>query len=199
MRRDAVDWLIQMAFLEGAITTHGLYEKVAGRRIPKRVGTAASRKRLIERLESVLVGNATSEEEYLTIGGFLRNLRSDASLRPQEIFTRLGVSQNLYRMIEHDRLSPLKIPVEAWRRFREVFCLPVETLGEMIRRTHQLVLFRPAFNTTLARYDARKNKGLKRRALEQAATELYAKARLTLPSDDERKIRELLDSIARNI
>lgn len=196
MKRDAVDWLIQMAFLEGTITTHGLYEKVAGRRTPKRLATTASKKRLVERLESVLAGDTTSEEEYLTIGGFLRTLRSNASLRPEEIFTRLGVSQNIYRMIEHDRVSPLKIPVEAWSRFREVFGMPVEKLGEMIRRTHQLVLFRPAFNTTLARYDARKNKRLKRGALEQAATELYAKARLTLPSEDERKIQELLDSIA---
>lgn len=197
MKRDLVDKLIQIAYLEGVITTHGLYEQVAGRRKTTSVAAAASKKRLIERLEKALRGDTRLQEEYLTIGGFLKTLRSGTSVGSQEIFTRLGVSRNLYRMIEHDRVSPLRIPVNVWRRFQGIFNLPVDALAGMIRRTYQLVLFRPAFNSTLARYDARKSKPVKRRTVELAATELFVRARFELSAEEEKKIQELVDSIAR--
>ncbi len=99
-------------------------------------------------------------------------------------------------MLEQDRISPLKIPLEAWRRLRQFVKLPPKVLGEMIRRTHQLVWFRPSFRTTLARYDARKQKGMKASTLEKAATELYTKAQLSLPADEKERLDALLKSIS---
>ena len=97
---------------------------------------------------------------------------------------------------ERDRISPLKISVDAWKRMRTFFNVPAEELQEMIRRTHQLVFFRPAFRTTLARYDAKKNKAMKASTLEKAASELYTKAHLDLPEVEKEKLERLLKSIA---
>jgi DNA-binding XRE family transcriptional regulator len=210
MERDNVDCLLQLAFLEGTITTRGLYEKALARKMPEVQAPQASRHRLRERLEAGLAattflqigtipGVAVQNDNLgvtLTVGSFLRQTRSEVILRPQEVASRLGISRNVYRMLEQDRISPLKISAGAWKRFCSLFNVPVEDVIGMIRRTHRLVFYRPSFRMTLARYDARKNRGMKAATLEKAATELYTKARLALPPEEEAKLNSLLNSIA---
>jgi hypothetical protein len=58
------------------------------------------------------------------------------------------------------------------------------------------VFYRPSFRTTLARYDAKKNKAMKASTLEKAASELFSKARLELPSNEREKLERLLKLIA---
>jgi hypothetical protein len=145
-------------------------------------------------LEQALDENAP-QEVPLTVGAFLKSVRSGQSLRAQEIFTRVGLAQNIYRMLEEDRISPLKIPAESWKRLRAFFNLSIDDLVEMIRRTHQLVFFRPAFRTTLARYDKRKSKATKTRTLEKAATEMYTRAQLPLPEEEQEKLARLIKAI----
>ena len=195
MRRDRVDILLQLTFLEGRINTHGAYEKSVARKLPQPLASSDSRSLLERSLEAALAAKSFQEEATTTVGSFLRSLRSAQSLRAQQIFPRIGLSRNIYRMLEQDRISPLKIPLEAWRRLCQLAKLPPQVLGEMIRRTHQLVWFRPSFRTTLARYDARKQKGMKASTLEKAATELYTKAQLSLPADEKAKLDALLKSI----
>jgi hypothetical protein len=84
-------------------------------------------------------------------------------------------------MLERDRISPLKVSLASWKKMRQFFQIPLNVLEDMIRRTHQLVYFRASFRTTLARYDARKNKKMKTATLEKAAEELFARATLPLP------------------
>lgn len=194
MKRDPVDRLIQLAYLEGIITTHGAYEKsvVAGN--PRAVATPAARAALLQRLEAALAGKAV-EAAPLTVGVFLRKARSEQSLRPQEIFARLGITQNIYRMLEEDRISPLKVPATAWKKFGQLFNLSADALVDMVRRTHQLVFFQPAFRSTLARYDGRKNKAMKAATIEKATKELYTRAQLVLPPEEEKKLDALLQSI----
>jgi hypothetical protein len=98
-------------------------------------------------------------------------------------------------MLEQDRISPLRISVAAWKKFGQLFSISSEVLAEMVRRTHQLVFFRPAFRVTLARYDVRKNKNMKAATLEQATRELYSRAKLALPPEEEKKLNALIDSI----
>ncbi len=195
MKRDDIDILLQLAFLEGRINTRGAYEKSVLRKKVQPLVPNLKRMMLQERLEAALAGGTKAAEVHLTVGAFLRSVRSEQSLRPAEIFSRIGISQNIYRMLEQDRVSPLKISSVSWNRLRAFFDLSADVLVEMVRRTHQLVYFRPSFRTTLARYDVRKKKGVKASAIEQAATELYTKAKLSLPREEEAKLEELLESI----
>ncbi|MBI3005751.1 MAG: hypothetical protein HYY49_10110 [Ignavibacteriales bacterium] len=196
MKRDPVDILIQMAFLEGNVTTHGLYEETV---LKKKVGDEASkeaRRNLIARLEAVLNEKAQAQNVRDTIGSFLKNIRLERSLQPQEISAQVGIGGNIYRMLEEDRISPLKISAASWKNFRLFLGVPMEKLEDMIRRTLQLIVFQPSFKTTLARYKDKKGGGKKADALKRAARELYSKAKLPLPEKDERELSELLKEIS---
>jgi transcriptional regulator with XRE-family HTH domain len=196
MKRDQIDILLQLAFLEGVITTHGLYEKTAEKRKSDVAVAPETSDAFLKKLEHALLIKSKPSFVPLTIGAFLRDVRTQRNLRPLEVSSRLGVSANIYRMLEHDRISPLKVPLESWKKLRRLFRLSTEATAEMIRRTHQLVWFEPSFKTTLARYDTRKRKTAKSKAIETAAKELYTRAILTLPEEEERKLSALIQSLA---
>lgn len=195
MRHDRTDILLQLAFLEGVITTRGLYESIAARKSPALRASHSARSALQRRLEAALENVAASREAPLTVGAFLKKGRLEQALRPQEISSRVGLSSNIYTMLEHDRISPLKIPPEIWKKLRGFFRCTTDELIGMIRRTHQLVWFRPSFRTALARYDIRKNKTLKKSTLEQAAAELYVRGKLSIPSEEQRKLDVLFQAL----
>jgi transcriptional regulator with XRE-family HTH domain len=197
MKRTRTDLLLQLAFVEGTMTTHGLYEKTAARKKPEALSSPEAKAAMVRKLEAALAKKAALAKAPLTLGLFLRNAREEQSLKPEEIFGRLGISSNLYKLLERDKISPLKIAPESWIKMQQLFKLPFEALEEMIRRTFQLVFFRPSFRTTLARYDGRKKKASKGSVLERAAEELYARASLTLPRQEEEKISQLLAAIKR--
>ncbi len=194
MKNERVDTLIQLAWLEGWISTHGAYEKAIVKRNTQTLVSPNSRVALIERLESVLA--ETKAETPLTVGALLRALRTEHSLRSKEIFSRIGVTQNIYRMMEQDTISPLKISLEVWKRLIALLNLSVDELAEMIRRTHQLVFFRPMLKGVLARYSSRKKKkSMKTSILEKAYSELYAKANLDLPEAEQRRLNNLITTL----
>jgi hypothetical protein len=195
MKPDPVDLLLQLAFLEGEITTHGLYEKVASRRKLLHESSEATRLALLEQLEAALARSSAKDRSPLTIGAYLSRMRKERSLRPQDVSARMGIPPNIYKMMEHDRISPLKIPIVAWRKLRLLFQVPNETLQALIRRTHQLVFFQASFRTTLARYDARRSKGTKAAMLKKATEELFARAALPLPPKEQRKLNQLLKAL----
>lgn len=193
MRNDPVDTMFQVAWLEGWINTHGAYEKaVAKRKVPANV-SASTRGSLITRLESAL--QATRPLLPLTIGPLLRGVRAEQGLRSQEIFFRLGVTQNIYQLMEQDAISPLKIPVAVWKKIMKLLNYPVDEMMEILRRTEQLVFYRPSFKGVLARYSDGKKRGMKRSTLEKANSELYSKASLPLPEDREAKLQLLITKL----
>lgn len=194
MKRDKIDLLVQLAFVEGGITTHGLYERtVAKRKSPER-SSAASKARLVHILAAAMARTRKTDAP-LTIGAFLRRVRAGHTVRSQDISSRLGITSNLYRLLEQDSLSPLRIPPRSWNRLTALFRIPFDDLEKLIRRTHQLVYFRASFCSTLARYDHRKGKGKRKTVLGQAAVELYTKADLSLPAKEEENLNHLLESI----
>lgn len=196
MKRDPVDILIQLAFLEGQVTTHGLYERTVLKKKAEAVVSVKQRQRLIDRLEAFLKEKAETEIAPLTIGSFLKHIRLERSLEPGEISRRVGLSGNIYRMLEEDRISPLKVSADSWKKFRLFLEIPLGKLEDMIRRTLQLVVFQPSFKTTLARYKDKKGKWKKSDALKRAAKELYARAHLRLPEKEERELSKLLKDIS---
>jgi transcriptional regulator with XRE-family HTH domain len=191
MKHDRIDKLLQLAYLEGKIDTHKAYERAVQARAITARASDASRYSLVGSLEQALEHRA-QQEVPLTIGAFLKGARASRSLKAQEVFARIGITHNIYRMLEEDRISPLRISVESWKRLRTLFHLSMDESIEMIRRTHQLVFFRSAFRTTLARYDKRTNGAIKAASLEKAATELYTRAKLPLPADEIAKLDQLI-------
>ncbi len=193
MRNNLVDTMLQIAWLEGWVNTHGAYEKaVTKRKVPAYI-SESTRENLVKRLESAL--EATRPLPPLTVGLLLRGARTGRGLRPQEIFSRLGVTQNIYQLMEQDVISPLKIPVAVWKKAIQLLSYPVDEMTEILRRTEQLVFYRPAFRGVLARYNDGKKPGLKRSTLEKANSELYAKASLPLPEDREAKLKILISKL----
>ncbi len=195
MKRNPVDLLLQLAFLEGEITTHGLYEKVAAKRKPPQRSAETVKLALLQQLEIALAGATEKDLFPLTVGAYLCRMREERSLRPQEVSSRIGVPSNIYKMMEHDRISPLKISIDAWRKLRKLFQVPKDALEAMIRRTHQLVYFQASFRTTLARYDGRKKREIKAATLKKATEELFARAALPLPPKEQLKLSKLLDAL----
>jgi transcriptional regulator with XRE-family HTH domain len=188
MKRDRLDRLLQLAYLEGRINTHGAYEKsVAKKKTAIRV-SIGSRAALRRRLEAALATGVSLDKVPDTIGAFLKKCRTERPMSAREIFTRVGVPQNIYRMMEQDRISPLKISVESWRKLSKLFEVSSDFLIDMITRTHRVVFFQPSFKSTLARYRAGKTRGMKASTLENAARELYIRADLSLPQAEQDKL-----------
>ncbi len=192
-KNDKIDRLIQLAWLEGWITTRGAYEKAVVNRNVTSTASPGARAALISRLERALA--ATPKPVSLTIGTMLQSLRAEQSLKSAEIFSRIGLSLNVYRLMEHDAISPLKIPVDAWTRLMRLFDLSVDELERIIRRTHQLVFFRPSVKQVLARYKFGKRKTRKSQSLEEGFSEMFAKANLEIPPEENEKLSNLLAAI----
>lgn len=193
MNNERVDRLLQLAWLEGWINTHGAYERAMTNRKPHVYVSPTSRNALIEQLKSVLA--ETKPAVPLTVGALLREMRATQSLRSQEIFSRLGVTQNIYRMMEQDAISPLKISANVWKKLMKLLNLPIDEFANTIRQTHQLVFFRPSIKGVLARYKTGKRKSLKSSTLEKAYAEMYVKAKLTIPRQDEKKLDDLIATL----
>ncbi|HWP82320.1 MAG TPA: hypothetical protein VNN76_06670 [Bacteroidota bacterium] len=195
MKKDLVDLLLQLAYLEGSISTRGLYEKIVGKRVIQHVASVDVKRKTLARLQQALNQRVDNAEVPLTIGMFLQQIRTKHAVAASELVSRLGISANHYKMLENDRLSPVKLPSTVWKRFARLFNLPLQELSEMIRRTHILVFFRPSFHLTLARYDARKNRSMKKAALQRATEQLYTRANLSLPTKEEEKLQALIDEL----
>lgn len=190
MNNQPVDELLRMAFLEGVVHTRGAWERAVARRTGL-VTVPPDRAALLEeRLVHAMAGSIRAE--LLTVGTFLRHTRTQAAGDAETAAPQLGLTRNIYRLLEHDRISPLRISPEVWRRLRSRWNIPCAVLEGMIRRTHQLVFFRPSYRATLARYRPAGGSGRRSAAMQKAATELYARALLQLPPEEEKRLQELI-------
>jgi hypothetical protein len=198
MKNDALDRLIRLAFLEGTIQTHGAWETNAARMAVRTHATPAVRQRLIGRLEAALGAPPAHDVLPETIGSYLRRTLGGKAAGLRSLATRLGLTEATVRLLEQDRISPVKVSAERWRAFMQTFSLGATEFAGMLLRTHQAVVFRPAVRTALARYrggSTRGGKGGKSVALEGAAAELYTRAGVPLPPAEEKKIRKLIEEI----
>ncbi len=193
--RHPIDILLQLAFLEGVISTHGAYE-MALRRRPVSVDPDAVPDRALEdRLVAALVSPGAPGR--VTVGTVVEQLRKRRGMDPREFGKTLGLSASMVHLLERDRISPLKLPLAFWRTLRAVLEIDIVEFSEMIRRTHRLVFFGPALRGTLARRrkHERKNDARGGDALEEAARELLTRAELPLPPAEEARLQELLESL----
>lgn len=189
MRRRALDILLQIGFLEGAVQTRGAYERAVHGRSPSVTPDPSGEELLARRLEAALA------ESVPSLGAFLRDERRARNIRSDALIRRLGVTRAVYRMLEADRISPLRIPAATWRRFLDLWRVPADRFAAMIRRSHQLVLFGPACRAALARYGRTERRRDRTDTVERAMKELYAHPRLRLPEQEERRVEEFLRSV----
>jgi len=197
MSGEFFDLVLRIAYLEGAVDIHGAYEREVQTRVAVEPVPEASRALLIRRLENAQSLAAPVRDLPLTLGAFLRRASRTLPRGGADLARRIGVSRNLFRLLEHDRISPLKIPVESWLRFLSFFRLPAAELEVMLRRTHRLVVLQPSYRSTLARYSAGPRGRRKNQILDRAAGELYARAELSVPPDEQARLDALLTSIRR--
>jgi hypothetical protein len=188
-----VDEILRVAFLEGVVHTRGAWERAVARR-SGHVTVAPDTAALLEqRLVHAMAGSIRAE--LLTVGTFLQHTRTQAAGDAEVVAPELGLTRNIYRLLEHDRISPLRIRPEVWRRIRLQWNIPCEVLEGMLRRTHQLVFFRPSYRATLARYRPAGGTTRRSSAMQKAATELYTRARLELPPEAEKRLQELIRAV----
>jgi len=187
-----VDTLIRLAWLEGMVQTHGAYERAVLQRKEALSVSPAQQAQLVERLQGAL-----QERRPLTVGSLLRSVRSNNKLVPHDVFTRIGVSRNIYTLMEQDAISPLKIPAAVWQRLMALLKIALPDMATLLRRTVQLTAYRPHFSGMLARYKGIKG-GKKLTALEKAFAELYARADLELPPEHEQALEKLLEELRRS-
>jgi transcriptional regulator with XRE-family HTH domain len=192
MKNDNVDTILRLAWLEGLVKTHGAYEKAVARRVVQIAVSPQERSRVIERLEAALAGR--KQPLPLTVGGLLKSLRASGRLTAEDIFSRIGVTKNIYALMEQDAISPLRIPAGVWRKLIVLLNISFEEIAEILRATCRLIVYRPSFGGMLARYKGKKG-GKKKLAMEKAFTELYTRAELPLPPEDEKRLNALLSEI----
>lgn len=195
MSNHPVDMLLRLAWLEGLIRTRGAYERAVARR-PVPAGVAAARaSALEEKLVAALPPPADPSDAAESIGEWLRAVPAAHGVDAAEIRRRLGLSAAEYRRLERDELSPTALTADLWRRFRELFALPADVLERLLRGTHRLVVFRPAFRTALARHRAGSGEGARSEDLRNALRALYLHADLVIPEEEERRMGELLRAL----
>ncbi|MEX2117180.1 MAG: hypothetical protein WEB37_09845 [Bacteroidota bacterium] len=187
----SVNRLLQLAFLEGAIITHGLYEKIVLRRadadhVDNRLRTITMKKLLRE------IASAAEPLPPKTVGEFLSEMRIRRQVSLFAVRRRLDVPMLTYRMIENDTISPLKVPMNTWKRIKDMGKIPWEELEIMIRASHYLAVFRPSYRGTLLRYRRKTSSTYPPDPRLSAARELYLRARLPLPARERQSIDDLI-------
>ncbi len=191
MTHDLLDVVLRLAFAEGAIELHGAYERAVEHRGRAEASSREARARLLRLLEAELSACQGCATIPMTVGVYLQRASEDGTYSAVEIARRLHLARNVYRMMERDRISPLEVPEDAWRRFRDLFRLSTESLEEMLLRTHGLVFFQHSFRSTLARYPSGSSGKGRAEVLHQAAVELYTRADLPLPPAEKARLGKL--------
>ncbi len=191
MTHDLLDVVLRLAYAEGAIELHGAYERAVEHRGRAQVSSREGRERMLRHLEKALSTGPGCAAIPMTVGMYLQSTSKDGTFNAVEIAQRLHLTRNMYRMMERDRISPLEVPGDAWRRFRDLFKLSTESLEEMLLRTHGLVFFQHSFRSTLARYPSGSSRKARAEVLHQAAVELYARADLPLPPVEKERLCRL--------
>lgn len=189
-----VDILLRLAFVEGHVRTHGAWERAVERRVDAPSVDASLAGHLEDRLAAALAASVRCDR--LTVGTFLQSIQGARLPGSADLAGRLGLSANMLRMLEHDRISPLRVSAGVWRAFRALWNIPLDVLEGMLRRTHQLVVLRPSYRAALARYRRRSGGSGRSLGIQQAMTELYARAEFAFPPEEERMMRKLLHDIA---
>lgn len=188
-----VNRLIRLAFLEGAISTRGLYERTILKReeadIKENPPQVMTLRKLFREFDDA--GLPTGR----TAGEFLRQMRLRQGLTAVAAHRLLDIPLLTYRMLENDSVSPTNVPLSAWKKIKAMGKIPWAQLEELIRASHYLMVFRPSYKGTLLRYRKKTSHPYPPDARVSAARELYLRARLPLPPFETQSIDRYLTEL----
>lgn len=185
-----VNRLIQLAFLEGAITTRGLYEKAVLQRDESEMMKDRSQSMTLMRLFRGF--DEAMDLQVMTVGEFLQKMRLQQGITALTVHRRLSIPLLTYKMLENDSVSPLNISLRSWKKIRDMWNVPWARLENMIRASHYLMVFRPSYKGTLLRYRKKTSYTYPPDARASAARELYLRARLPLPARQKQSIERYM-------
>ncbi|MEX1137826.1 MAG: hypothetical protein WEB33_02940 [Bacteroidota bacterium] len=185
-----VNRLIRFAFLEGAITTRGLYEKAVLRRGEAEMKENRSQAMTLRKLFREF--DDAGPLYARTAGEFLREMRSQQGFTAAAVHGLLDIPLLTYKMLENDSVSPMNVSLSAWKKIRNLWKIPWTQLEDLIRASHYLMVFRPSYKGTLLRYRKKTSSTYPPDARVSAARELYLRARLPLPRHEQQSIERYM-------
>jgi len=196
MKRDRIDTILQLAYLDGKITTKGLIEKVVMRRQPGEKMSDEKTEQLHIRLCAALEERHTSEamKGALTLGEYISNEVSDhpASDRRSVLSVlakKAGCTVTQISDLCRDRLSPLEIAADGMKALLQHMKIPSPAAVVLLQNSIRCSYLELSLASTLARYDSSKG-GRKSQAMRRAVRELYIKAEVVLPQAEEQRIND---------
>lgn len=196
MKRDPIDLILQLAYLDGRITTKGLIEKTVMKGTPAAKMSAPKTEVLRQRLELFMDERKTQEatKGALTLGEYITQEISDRARKPEAVLLpsiakRAGIAVSHLTRLCRDTLSPLEIPADAMNVLLHYFELPSHAASRLIINSIRCSSLSPSLASTLARYDAKHNR-YKSKSMQKAVRELFVKAEIHISPDQQERIND---------
>ena len=192
MKRDRIDIVLRLAYLEGKISTRGLIEKTVLRRVPVVKMSDEATMRLCSRLEIALAERRAEDamKGALTLGEYISNEVKNVSAGKRGVlFASLskitGCTAAQLAGLCREEVSPAAIPANAMNALLRHFAIPKAAAMTLLRNSIRCVAMGPSLASALARYDGRKG-GRKSQTMRKAVRELFVKAEISLtPKEKE--------------
>ncbi len=198
MKRDSIDLILQLAYLDGRITTRGLIEKVVMKRAPVERISAQKLEQLHNRLVAILDERkaAQATKGALTLGEYITrevitHARKKESVVLASMAKKAGIAVSQLTRLCRDTLSPLEIPANAMNLLLHYLSLPSQAAVVLIKNSIRCANLNPSLASTLARYDAKQNRH-KSKEMQKAVRELFVKADIHISPDRQEQINEYI-------
>ena len=196
MKRDLIDLIIQLAYLDGRITTKGLIEKVMMKRTPVERVSTQKVEQLHDRLVAVMDERKTAEatKGALTLGEYLTHEIITRAGKPESVVLtsiarKVGIAVSQMTRLCRDTLSPLEIQANAMNTLLRYLALPSQAAVVLIKNSIRCASLSPSLASTLARYDAKYGRH-KSKVMQKAIRELFVKADIHISPAQEQRINE---------
>ncbi len=196
MKRDSIDLILQLAYLDGRITTKGLVEKVVMKRAPIERMSSQKLEQLHNRLAAVMDERKTlkATKGALTLGEYITyevtaRARQPESFMLASIAKKVGITISQLTRLCRDTLSPLEIPADTMNALLRYFSLPLQAAVVLIKNSIRCASLSPSLVSTLARYDVKYGRQ-KSKVMQKAVRELFVKADIHLSPVQEQRINE---------
>ncbi len=198
MKHDRADIILQLAYLEGKITTRGLAEQVVMRSRPAEKMSDETAGKIHSRLCAALDERFAVEaaKGALTLGEYVSAEIEAAPGRKKEsamyvLAEKAGCTIDEISRLCRDEMSPVELGARRINLLLRFLELPLRTATMLLKNSIRCARLAPSLASTLARYDSRRG-GRKPTAMRRAVRELYIKADLDLSPAEEQETDEFI-------
>ena len=196
MKRDPIDIVLQLAYLDGRISTRGLIEKSVMKGTPPVKIPVRRTEKLLGQLEDIVDERKTLQatKGAITLGEYITEELAGRPRRPESVLLvsiarKAGMAVSQLTRLCRDTLSPLEIPVKSMNALLRHFALPLGAAERLLRNSIRCAAMSPSLSSTLARYDNRDHRG-KSKVMQKAVRELFVKSRIQITEDQQERIND---------